>query len=230
MAVVAGSKPGRVYAFVEAKHGGLFRSDDWRREVDARQRRAQDPRARLVLLVDLPGPEERRRPVPPERRVAQVDRRRKDLLGDARARTATTTTCGSTRTTRTASSSATTAARRSRTTAARVWSTLYNQPTAQFYRVTTDNQFPVLGLRLAAGQLERRHPERRPGGEIDRSDWHRRRRRRERLDGASTRRDPNIVYAGEYGGIITRYDHRTRQSRGSMAVAAARRRARDART
>jgi photosystem II stability/assembly factor-like uncharacterized protein len=25
--------------------------------------------------------------------------------------------------------------------------------------------------------------------------------------------DPNIVYAGEYGGILTRYDHRTRQSR-----------------
>ena len=25
--------------------------------------------------------------------------------------------------------------------------------------------------------------------------------------------DPNIVYAGEYGGIITRYDHRTRQAR-----------------
>ena len=25
--------------------------------------------------------------------------------------------------------------------------------------------------------------------------------------------DPNIVYAGEYGGILTRYDHRTRQAR-----------------
>src|SRR6185369_11242566 len=25
--------------------------------------------------------------------------------------------------------------------------------------------------------------------------------------------DPNIVYAGEYGGFISRYDHRTRQAR-----------------
>ena len=25
--------------------------------------------------------------------------------------------------------------------------------------------------------------------------------------------DPNIVYAGEYGGIMTRYDHRTGQAR-----------------
>ena len=29
--------------------------------------------------------------------------------------------------------------------------------------------------------------------------------------------DPNIVYAGEYGGILTRYDHRTRQARNVSA-------------
>ncbi len=31
------------------------------------------------------------------------------------------------------------------------WSSIYNQPTAQFYHVTTDNRFPVLHLRRAAG-------------------------------------------------------------------------------
>ena len=30
-------------------------------------------------------------------------------------------------------------------------------------------------------------------------------------------RDPNIVYAGEYLGIITRYDHRTGESRNVSA-------------
>ena len=30
-------------------------------------------------------------------------------------------------------------------------------------------------------------------------------------------KDPNVVYAGEYGGQITRYDHRTKQARNIMA-------------
>ena len=30
-------------------------------------------------------------------------------------------------------------------------------------------------------------------------------------------KDPDVVYAGEYGGQITRYDHRTRQTREIMA-------------
>ena len=81
---------------------GLFRQRRRRREVDARQRRAQDPRARLVLLLDLSRPEEPGHRLPAERAAAQVDRRRQDLRLDARARTATTTTCGSIRTTRTA--------------------------------------------------------------------------------------------------------------------------------
>src|SRR5262249_27666800 len=29
--------------------------------------------------------------------------------------------------------------------------------------------------------------------------------------------DPNIVYAGEYGGYVTRYDHRTRQAKSMSA-------------
>ena len=108
------------YAFVEARRGGPLPQRGLRREVDARQRRAQDPRARLVLLVDLPGPEERRRRLPAERPDAQVDRRRQDVLerchvphGDNHDMWIDSGRS------RAASSSATTAARRSPTTAAR---------------------------------------------------------------------------------------------------------------
>jgi photosystem II stability/assembly factor-like uncharacterized protein len=38
------------------------------------------------------------------------------------------------------------------------WSTLYNQPTAQFYHVVTDNQFPYM-LYGAAGFRQRRSPQ-----------------------------------------------------------------------
>ena len=40
------------------------------------------------------------------------------------------------------------------------WSSIVNQPTAQFYRVNTDNQFPVSNLRWAAGQLHGCNPQR----------------------------------------------------------------------
>jgi len=51
-------------------------------------------------------------------------------------------TCGSTRSTTSGWPSPTTAARRSASTRADNWTTYYNRPTSQFYRVTTDNHFP----------------------------------------------------------------------------------------
>ncbi|EQD64520.1 glycosyl hydrolase, BNR repeat-containing protein, partial [mine drainage metagenome] len=33
----------------------------------------------------------------------------------------------------------------------KTWSTWYNQPTAQVYKISTDDRLPVLGVRLAAG-------------------------------------------------------------------------------
>ncbi len=97
------------------------------------------------------------------------------------------------------------------------WSTQDNQPTAQFYRVTTDDQFPYWVYGSQQDNSNVGDPERRPG-----------RRDRTRPTGTrpaaaraagwpSTRRTPNVVYAGEYGGQITRYDHRTRQARNIMA-------------
>ncbi len=111
------------------------------------------------------------------------------------------------------SSMETTAARRSRPTAAQHWTTLYNQPTAQFYHVTTDNRFPyyIYGAQqdnstvgIASASAE---------GGIDRADWY-------DVGGgesgyiAPDPTDPEIVYAGSYGGEITRYDHRTGETLG----------------
>jgi photosystem II stability/assembly factor-like uncharacterized protein len=88
------------------------------------------------------------------------------------------------------------------------WSTIYNQPTAQFYHVVTDNRFPyyIYGAQqdnstvgIASASAE---------GGIDRPDWY-------DVGGgesgyiAPDPTDPEIVYAGSYGGEITRLDHRT---------------------
>ena len=90
------------------------------------------------------------------------------------------------------------------------WSTYYNQPTAQFYRVTTDNSFPyrILGaqqdnstvriLHTSSG-LNEREWEPTAGGE---SGWL-----------APKPDDPDIVYGGSYGGYLTRVDHNTGQRR-----------------
>jgi photosystem II stability/assembly factor-like uncharacterized protein len=88
------------------------------------------------------------------------------------------------------------------------WTSVYNQPTAQFYHVTTDNRFPYYmygaqqdnsTVAIASAGAE---------GAIDRPDWY-------AVGGgesgyiAPDPKDPEIVYAGSYGGEITRYDHRT---------------------
>ncbi len=93
------------------------------------------------------------------------------------------------------------------------WTTLYNQPTAQFYHVTTDNRFPyyIYGAQqdnstvgIASASAE---------GGIDRANWY-------DVGGgesgyiAPDPTDPQIVYAGSYGGEITRYDHRTGETLG----------------
>ena len=90
------------------------------------------------------------------------------------------------------------------------WSTYYNQPTAQFYRVTTDNHFPyrILGaqqdnstvriLHTSSG-LNEREWEPTAGGE---SGWL-----------APKPDNPQIVYGGSYGGYLTRVDHDTGERR-----------------
>ena len=86
------------------------------------------------------------------------------------------------------------------------WSSWYNQPTAQFYHVSTDSAFPY---RVCGGQQESGSacvPSRSDYGQITMRDWH--------PVGveeygyvAADPTDPDIVY----GGRVTRFDRRTRQ-------------------
>jgi photosystem II stability/assembly factor-like uncharacterized protein len=85
------------------------------------------------------------------------------------------------------------------------WSREDNQPTAQFYHVITDSATPyrVYGAQQDSGTVA--IVSRSDEGSIDRSDWY-------DVGGgeagyiAPDPRDPNIVYAADYQGNITRYD------------------------
>lgn len=92
------------------------------------------------------------------------------------------------------------------------WSTMDNQPTSQFYRVTTDNSFPyrIYGAQQDNSTVRIRH--RNDSGSITESDW-------EPTAGgesgwiAPDPLDNDIVFGGSYGGYLTRENHRTGTSR-----------------
>ncbi|MCO6492983.1 MAG: glycosyl hydrolase [Phaeodactylibacter sp.] len=91
------------------------------------------------------------------------------------------------------------------------WSTYHNQPTAQFYRVTTDNHFPYriyaaqqdnstvrILHRTESNTISERHWEPTAGGESAHI--------------AVDPTDDDIVYGGSYGGYLIRKNHRTGES------------------
>lgn len=92
------------------------------------------------------------------------------------------------------------------------WSTYYNQPTAQFYRVTTDNHFPyrIYGAQQDNSTVRILH--RSDGRTISENDW-------EPTAGGESgwiAPDPensNIVYGGSYGGYLQRLNHETGEIR-----------------
>ena len=92
------------------------------------------------------------------------------------------------------------------------WSTYNNQPTAQFYRVVTDNHFPyrIYGAQQDNSTVRISH--RADGRFIGESDW-------EETAGSESAHiavDPinnDIVYGGSYGGFLTRVDHKTNETR-----------------
>ncbi len=209
------AQPGRVFAFVEARHGGLFRSDNYGEKfTHVNDEHKIVERAWYYSWV-YPGTQNAETVYLPNVRMHKStdggrtfsdlsvphgdnhdmwidpDDGGRFILGNDGGATITYND-------------------------GKTWSTQYNQPTAQFYRVTTDNQYPywVYGSQqdnsnvvIASGK---------PGGGIDREDWH------DAGGGESgwmavDPTDPNIVYAGEYGGVITRYDHRTKEVRNVMA-------------
>ncbi len=92
------------------------------------------------------------------------------------------------------------------------WSTYHNQPTAQFYRVTTDNAFPY---RIYVAQQDNstlRIAHRSDGYAITERDW-------EPTAGGESGHiavdplDNEIVYGGSYHGYLTRMDHRRQTER-----------------
>lgn len=92
------------------------------------------------------------------------------------------------------------------------WSKLYNQPTAEFYHVTTDNQVPYRVYGAQQDNSTITVPSRSRLAAITQADYY-------EIGGGESGYiavrpdDPNIVYAGSYLGYLTRYDHRTGQLR-----------------
>ena len=94
----------------------------------------------------------------------------------------------------------------------RSWSAEYNQPTAQFYHVAVDNHWPYRVYGAQQDNSTIAIASRTDEGVIGRQDWY-------PVGGgesgyiAPDPRDPEIVYANDNSGVITRYDHRTNQLR-----------------
>ncbi|MEM1336499.1 MAG: glycosyl hydrolase [Bacteroidota bacterium] len=92
------------------------------------------------------------------------------------------------------------------------WTTYHNQPTAQFYRVTTDNTFPY---RIYGAQQDNstvRIYNRTSGSSITESDWE------ATAGGESAHLAPDpknnaVVYGGTYKGYMMREDHSVNQTR-----------------
>lgn len=92
------------------------------------------------------------------------------------------------------------------------WTTYYNQPTAQFYRVSTDSIFPyrIYGAQQDNSAIRISH--RSAGGSITERDWE------PTAGGESAHLAPDpknnqMVYGGTYKGYMNRLDHTTGQEK-----------------
>jgi photosystem II stability/assembly factor-like uncharacterized protein len=92
------------------------------------------------------------------------------------------------------------------------WSTYENQPTSQIYRVSTDNSFPYRILGAQQDNSTFRIKSRTYGAAITDKDW-------EPTAGSESGyvvadpSNPDIVYGGNYGGYLSRLDHKTGENR-----------------
>ena len=92
------------------------------------------------------------------------------------------------------------------------FSTYYNQPTAQFYRVSTDNHFPYRILGAQQDNSTVRILSQSDGGQITQDDW-------QPTAGAESGYvvadplNPDVVYGGNYSGYLSRLDHKTGENR-----------------
>ena len=92
------------------------------------------------------------------------------------------------------------------------WSSPDNQPTAQFYRVSTDNAYPYRILGAQQDNSTVRIRSKTSGAGITQRDW-------DVTAGSESGYvqadplNPEIVYGGNYGGYLSRLDHRTGENR-----------------
>jgi photosystem II stability/assembly factor-like uncharacterized protein len=93
------------------------------------------------------------------------------------------------------------------------WSSIMNQPTAQFYRVAVDDQFPYWIYGAQQDNTTVKTMSRTTSGPgIGEGNWY-------PVGGGESGwvvpypKDPEVVFAGSYDGLLTRYDHRTGQTR-----------------
>ncbi len=96
------------------------------------------------------------------------------------------------------------------------WSSYNNQPTAQHYRVVTDNQFPYRIYGAQQDNSTQRIYHRTDGFSIGERDW-------DITAGGESGHiavdptDNDIVYGGSYDGLLTRKNHKTGEERGINA-------------
>src|SRR5258706_6594473 len=92
------------------------------------------------------------------------------------------------------------------------WTTYHNQPTAQYYRVVTDNHFPYRIYGAQQDNSTQRVFHRTDGFSIDEHDW-------ESTAGGESGHiavdptDEDIVYGGSYDGYLERKNHKTGETR-----------------
>jgi photosystem II stability/assembly factor-like uncharacterized protein len=206
----SGARPGRVFAAVEAEEGGLFRSDDggahWER-VSAQPGLRQRPWYYQHVFADPSDAEtvyvlnvEAFRSVDGGRTFTAwpahhgdhhdlwIDPRRPGRMIQGHDGGAQVTYDGGL-----------------------TWSSVHNQPTAQFYHVTTDRRFPYRVYGAQQDNTTLCVPSRSDLAAIDDATTY-------AVGGGEcgyiqVRPDqPDVVYAGNYG-LLTRFDGRTRQSR-----------------
>ncbi|MGH2376928.1 MAG: VPS10 domain-containing protein [Candidatus Limnocylindria bacterium] len=211
---VAPSRPDRVYAIVEAASGAVFRSDDggetWQRGSEDRNLRQRawyyhhifvDPRdADTVWVLNVDG----WRSIDGGKTFEQfqiphgdnhdlwIDPSDPRRMIEGNDGGATVTFNGG-----------------------ETWSSIYNQPTAEMYHVITDTRFPY---HIYAGQQDNTAiavPSRARIAGITGIEAY-------EIGGGESGYvairpdDPNIAYCGSFQGYLTRYDHRTGQSRNIM--------------
>ena len=206
---VSGANPNRVWAVVEAEKGGIYRSDDggdsWRLMTDDHRFRQRawyyshifaDPKAAETVYILNTGAYRSTdggktfnqiRAPHGDNHGLWIDPTNPRRLINGNDGGATISTNGG-----------------------ESWSSVYNQPTAQFYHVTTDNQFPYYIYGAQQDNSTVAIASASPNGAIDRPDWY-------DVGGgesgyiAPDPTDPLIVYAGSYGGEITRHDQHTHE-------------------